>query len=87
MVPEGWEQFTLGEFMDFKNGLNTDKSQYGSGIKFVNVMDVFGNDFLTQEIIVGRKTPALIVSYSWCRSLSSCLITQLLSSRSSHLLA
>ncbi len=53
-MPEGWEQFTLGEFMDFKNGLNTDKSQYGSGIKFVNVMDVFGNDFLTQEIIVGR---------------------------------
>ncbi|KTG23375.1 hypothetical protein AWR38_04945 [Idiomarina sp. WRN-38] len=54
MVRESWEQFTLGQFMDFKNGLNTDKSQYGSGIKFVNVMDVFDNDFLTQEVIVGR---------------------------------
>ena len=54
MVPKGWSAPKLGDFMDFKNGLNTDKSQYGSGVKFVNVMDVFGNDILKQSVIKGR---------------------------------
>jgi type I restriction enzyme S subunit len=27
----------LGEMLDFKNGINADKSQYGQGIKFINV--------------------------------------------------
>lgn len=54
MVPKGWLAPKLGDFMDFKNGINTDKSQYGSGVKFVNVMDVFGNDILKQSVIKGR---------------------------------
>lgn len=54
MVPKGWSAPKLGDFMDFKNGINTDKSQYGSGVKFVNVMDVFGNDILKQSVIKGR---------------------------------
>lgn len=40
--------------MSFKNGLNTDKSQYGTGYKFINVMDVFGNDVITESKIIGR---------------------------------
>ncbi|THI95371.1 restriction endonuclease subunit S [Escherichia coli K-12] len=39
---------------EFKNGLNTEKEQYGNGYKFVNVMDVFRNDILTESKIVGR---------------------------------
>lgn len=27
----------LGEMLDFKKGINADKSQYGQGIKFINV--------------------------------------------------
>lgn len=54
MVPSGWKGASLGSFMEFRNGLNTDKSQYGKGLKFVNVMDVFGNDILTEKKIIGR---------------------------------
>ena len=54
MVPKGWEKVSLGEVFDFRNGINADKSQYGQGIKFVNVMDVFGHDVLTEPKIIGR---------------------------------
>lgn len=54
MVPNGWRQESLGNLFEFKNGLNTDKDQYGSGYKFVNVMDVFKNDILTESKIIGR---------------------------------
>lgn len=54
MVPNGWEKVSLGEVFDFRNGINADKSQYGQGVKFVNVMDVFGNDVLTEPKIIGR---------------------------------
>ena len=54
MVPNGWKQVDLGSLFDFKNGLNTDKEHYGSGYKFVNVMDVFGNDILTENKIIGQ---------------------------------
>ncbi|MGM3173933.1 restriction endonuclease subunit S [Dickeya lacustris] len=54
MVPKGWKKDTLGNLFEFKNGLNTEKEQYGSGYKFVNVMDVFGNVILTESKIIGR---------------------------------
>lgn len=54
MAPEGWRQESLGSLFEFKNGLNTEKDQYGSGYKFVNVMDVFKNDILTESKIIGR---------------------------------
>lgn len=53
-VPEGWEKIRLGQFMTFKNGLNADKEQYGSGMPFVNVMDVFNNDILTAKKLIGK---------------------------------
>ena len=40
--------------MEFKNGINADKSAYGQGIKFVNVMDIFRNNFLKKDNIAGR---------------------------------
>lgn len=54
MVPDGWKKESLGNLFEFKNGLNTDKDQYGSGYKFVNVMDIFKNDTLTESKIIGR---------------------------------
>ncbi|MFO6300354.1 restriction endonuclease subunit S [Rahnella selenatireducens] len=54
MVPEEWKKDILGNLFEFKNGLNAEKEQYGSGYKFVNVMDVFGNDILIESKIIGR---------------------------------
>ena len=52
-IPEGWQKVALGEFMEFKNGINADKSAYGQGTKFVNVMDIFRNNFLKKDDITG----------------------------------
>jgi type I restriction enzyme S subunit len=48
-----WFNTKLGEFLTFKNGLNSEKEKYGSGIKFINVLDIINNDFITYERIIG----------------------------------
>lgn len=50
---EGWQCVELGSFMEFKNGLNADKDAYGSGTKFVNVMDIFRSPELQSANITG----------------------------------
>ncbi len=49
-----WEEKRLGELLEFKNGINASKEQYGRGAKFINVLDILNNDFITYENIVGR---------------------------------
>jgi len=51
---EDWELTTLGNLFTFKNGLNSDKEKYGSGIKFINVLDIIGNDVITYDTIIGE---------------------------------
>ncbi|MGI1678963.1 MAG: restriction endonuclease subunit S [Cellvibrionaceae bacterium] len=53
-IPSGWKSTTLGAFMEFKNGINADKSAYGQGTEFVNVMDIFKSHFLKREDIQGK---------------------------------
>ena len=53
MLPEGWREVCLGEIMEFKNGLNTKKENYGKGIKFVNVMDIFRCNRLYPRDVIG----------------------------------
>ena len=48
---EPWQRTTLGQLFDFKNGINADKSQYGSGTKFVNVLDVMSESPLDYDSI------------------------------------
>lgn len=52
-IPEGWSVKKLGDFMIFKNGLNAEKGSYGSGIKFVNTMDIFNNTYLYEKNVIG----------------------------------
>ena len=65
-LPKGWREVQLGEFMEFKNGLNTRKENYGSGVKFVNVMDVFSHNYLYANDIIGsvQVTKKQLVDYS-----------------------
>jgi len=48
-----WEEKRLGDFFVFKNGVNADKSQYGSGHKFINVLDIIADHPITSESIIG----------------------------------
>jgi len=52
-IPKDWELRNLGNLFKFKNGINAGKDAYGKGVKFVNVMDVFGNTFIIHDNIIG----------------------------------
>ena len=43
----------LGEILDFKNGINADKSRYGSGRKFINVLDIINDAPIYHNSIIG----------------------------------
>ena len=61
-----WEQRKVGEFYDFKNGLNKNKEFFGTGVPIVNFTDVFHNRGLTASQLEGRVTlePNEIKNYS-----------------------
>ncbi|GBG05907.1 hypothetical protein PAT3040_00392 [Paenibacillus agaridevorans] len=52
--PSGWEIASIGELLDFKNGLNKAKHFFGNGNPIVNYMDVFDNPGLLQSDINGK---------------------------------
>ena len=49
-----WEQRKLGDYYEFKNGLNKGKEAFGSGSPIVNFVDVFHNRRLTPNMLSGR---------------------------------
>ncbi len=48
-----WQERKLSEFLNFKNGINASKEKYGSGYKFINVLDIIQNDIITHDRIIG----------------------------------
>jgi type I restriction enzyme, S subunit len=48
-----WDEKKLEELLEFKNGINASKEQYGKGTKFINVLDILQNEFITYEKIIG----------------------------------
>lgn len=53
-LPTGWQEFSLGELLKFSNGINADKSAYGRGTPFANVLEVINNESLEEDNIPGR---------------------------------
>jgi type I restriction enzyme, S subunit len=50
---EKWKESPMSELLTFKNGYNAAKEQYGTGVKFINVLDIIQNDFITHDRIIG----------------------------------
>ncbi len=48
-----WVEIALSELLFFKNGLNASKEDFGHGYKFINVLDIIQNDFITHDLIIG----------------------------------
>ena len=46
-----WEEHSLSELLDFKNGLNPKPDKFGNGIKFISVMDILNNAVITYDCI------------------------------------
>lgn len=49
-----WKKTYLGKFLTFKNGINADKSSYGSGYKFINVLDIISDAPIVHDSIIGK---------------------------------
>lgn len=66
MVPSDWQVVPLGSIMDFRNGVNADKAAYGSGVAFINVLEVITKPHLHLADIPGRValSKATIDSYA-----------------------
>ena len=54
MLPDGWEQYSLGDILDFRNGFNTEKANYGQGTPFINVSEILKHESLTADLIPGQ---------------------------------
>ena len=68
---EGWQSVELGSFvergslMEFKNGLSAGKVAYGSGVKFVKVMDTFrrsGSTLMPVPTLERQKAVAQVLN-------------------------
>ena len=50
-----WEEHTLSEYLEFKNGLNPDAKRIGSGLPFISVMDTLSEGVINYDNIRGKK--------------------------------
>ena len=58
-----WREFSLGALLNFSNGINADKSAYGHGVPFVNVLEVITHESLGVGDIPGRVSlPGRVLS-------------------------
>ena len=49
-----WEEHTLSEYLEFKNGLNPDAKRIGSGLPFISVMDILSEGLVNYDNIRGK---------------------------------
>ena len=54
VIPKGWESRPIGDFLEFKNGLNKGKEYFGYGTPIVNYMDAYHHRGLHASDIQGR---------------------------------
>lgn len=60
--PQDWPLLPLGSFYLFSNGANSDKGAYGSGVPFINVLEVLNHTHINARHIPGRvRLPTHIV--------------------------
>ncbi|SBW13898.1 hypothetical protein BR10RB9215_C10714 [Brucella sp. 10RB9215] len=53
-IPDGWDVQPLSQLLDFQNGFNAEKSSYGTGVPFANVLEVITKSHLMEGDIPGR---------------------------------
>jgi len=56
VIPDDWDLVPLSALMQFQNGANADKSAYGIGIPFINVLEVITKSHLLSKDIPGLVT-------------------------------
>ena len=54
---DDWVLHPTTDYFEFKNGLNPDAKRFGSGTKFISVMDILNNRYITYDKIIASVKP------------------------------
>jgi type I restriction enzyme, S subunit len=65
ILPVDWEVKSFGELFEFANGVNADKSSYGSGVRFVNVLEPITHSHIRGPEIPGRVSVSSSVAATY----------------------
>jgi type I restriction enzyme S subunit len=53
-LPDDWEPVPFSQLLEFRNGVNAEKAAYGTGVPFINVLEVITRTHLRASDIPGR---------------------------------
>ncbi len=69
IFPAGWKTKTFAELFAFRNGVNADKGAYGSGVRFINVLEPITYSHIWESRITGKVTlpESVVTSYAVIR--------------------
>jgi type I restriction enzyme S subunit len=56
VIPVDWEVRQLGDFLEFRNGVNAEKQSYGHGVRFINVLEAITHSHIHGPEITGQVT-------------------------------
>ncbi len=56
VIPEDWGTKPFAKLFDFRNGVNADKSAYGQGVRFINVLEPITYSHIYGPEITGQVT-------------------------------
>ena len=54
---DDWVLHPTTDYFEFKNGLNPDAKRFGAGTKFISVMDILNNRYITYDKIIASVKP------------------------------
>jgi type I restriction enzyme S subunit len=54
VIPKEWQLVPFSELLDFRNGVNADKTAYGKGVRFINVLEQITYSHIHAPDITGR---------------------------------
>ena len=54
---EEWKEQLSTHFFEYKNGLNPEAKRFGSGTKFISVMDILNNRYITYDKVIASVEP------------------------------
>lgn len=65
VIPEDWDAIIFDELFSFRNGVNTDKVNYGKGTPFINVLEPITYSHIHGHEITGKVTLSESVTASY----------------------
>jgi len=71
-----WHQCELGELLSFRNGLNTEKDNFGIGVPFVGYKDVYSGGVITAKCLNQKVSLPAVEEERFCLRTGDILFTR-----------